>query len=262
MPLPRDKFANRPLAERMAKNPLEKFADPALSGERGREIEQLTNLLLVGEQGAVRRDLRLSQRQAHAFAPHYVAIILEAAAFARALTDDEYLDFVQRFEYMSEYYYKLHLDREARLARDVEKIGETAGDNPAAGDLAIEDEIEELKKILTRIPVRKDRALQFLAAIERDVENADRARWKPPKGKKDPFLHLRDLTAPLFIKQVWGDKIRKGRIFRELIAEYDKDLLQAYDVYVSARRSRGVDLGDAIGLTLVSTRKPRKNLSL
>jgi hypothetical protein len=139
------------------------------------------------------------------------------------------------------------------------RIEETAGDNSTVEGLPIEDELEDLKKILTRLPVRKERASHFIAAIEREVENAARATWKPPKGKKDLFLHLRDLTAPLFLKEVWGDKIKKGRIFRETIGEYDKDLLQAYDVYVSARRTRGVDLGDAQGLALVSARKPKKN---
>jgi hypothetical protein len=252
--LRRDKSTERrPFATKI---PRAELPDPALAKERAREIEQQTNMLLVYAV-SFRSELKLSQRQHFALRPTFVETILTAASLARALTDREYLDFMDKFDHTRDTYYRLHDEREARLTQ----IEGAAGDNSTVEDLPVEDELEELKKILTRLPIRKDRVSRFIAAIERDVENADRATWKPPKGKPDPFPDVRDLTAPLFIKSVWRDKIKNGRIFRETIGGHDKDLLQAYDVYVSARRTRGVDLGDAKGLTLVSARKPKKTPS-
>ena len=147
----------------------------------------------------------------------------------------------------------------AQLRDSMVRERRAAGDNLATEDLDLASKLKRLKVEITQLPIREETAAKVIAAIEQDLENAGRARWKLDTTKPDPFPHLRALSAPLFIKEVWKDKIHKGRILRDTIGAYDKDVLQAFDVYVSSRKTRRLDQGDAKGLTLVSSRKLRKD---
>lgn len=126
-----------------------------------------------------------------------------------------------------------------------------------AESAAYADEIANIKERLARLPVSQATVAKTVEAVEREIENLGRATWKPDPKKPDAFLHLRHLTAPQFLKEVWKDKIKNGRIPREAIKEYDPALLTALTTYISQRKSRNLDAGDAKGLVVVDLRKKR-----
>jgi hypothetical protein len=77
------------------------------------------------------------------------------------------------------------------------------------------DIAKQLKKIeaeITRLPVRNETIAKVIETLAQDIGNVGRATWTPNPKKQDPFPHLRHLTAPLFIKEVWKDWIENGRI--------------------------------------------------
>ena len=89
--------------------------------------------------------------------------------------------------------------------------------------------------------------------------NVDRPKWN--NRRKHP--ELEHLSAPEFLKTVWADVIGPdGTIETEIVRNDDVPLMNAVRDYLDNRRTRGLDLGRARGLNIVSIRqrKPRKPL--
>jgi hypothetical protein len=138
-----------------------------------------------------------------------------------------------------------------------------AGATPGAEHVDVATRLRKIRKELTELPVRPDTITNVISVLERDIENAGRPHWLTPREEQQPaFLGL---TAPLFLKAAWKDKIKNGKISRSLVLDYDEGLVKAFDVYVSQRRSRSQDAGDAKGVTMVADKRKntlRKTLSL
>jgi hypothetical protein len=127
------------------------------------------------------------------------------------------------------------------------------GHNHVAKLLELETQLARIKNEILRLPVRDTTLLKILDAIRQDVAiaqaNEGRAKWRSDNPRR--------LTAPAFIKAVWADKIdARGNILRKHIADYDQDLLDAFDAYASQRRRRSLDVGDASGLHLMKGPTP------
>ena len=85
-----------------------------------------------------------------------------------------------------------------------------------------------------------------------EIARVLRPKWV---GRLERGGELATLTAPLFLKHVHaGDIAQDGTVHNEIIRAIDPDLMQAVELYISKRRIRGQDLGDAEGLKFVLTR--------
>jgi hypothetical protein len=85
-----------------------------------------------------------------------------------------------------------------------------------------------------------------------EIARATRPKWR------DRLLRggeLATLTAPSFLKRVHAEEIgHDGTIHNEVIRAIDSELMQAVELYISKRRKRNRDLGDAEGLKFILTR--------
>jgi hypothetical protein len=82
---------------------------------------------------------------------------------------------------------------------------------------------------------------------------------KPQWVDKDKSDELKNLTAPQFLKRVHSDIIKKNKVYKADVRARDPDLMNAVEAYISQRKRRGADLGDATGLILIASR-PARNL--
>jgi hypothetical protein len=97
-------------------------------------------------------------------------------------------------------------------------------------------------------------------ATAAELERVARARAIVATGARRPkwdergkYAELKDLSAPKFLKQVYGDVIAPdGTVNKKLIRDMDAKLMASVEVYLSARKSRQQSDGDAAGLRLIA----------
>lgn len=98
----------------------------------------------------------------------------------------------------------------------------------------------------------------LIAKLRTEVARATRPKWN---GRLMRGGELAVLSAPLFLKRVHADDIAAdGTVHKEIIRAIDPDLMTAVEAYISQRKKRGADLGDAEGLAFVVSR-PGTNIS-
>ena len=95
------------------------------------------------------------------------------------------------------------------------------------------------------IPGSKRAALA--KAINRLVDMELLPKW----DDRDRYDHLRPLTAPQFLKMVHAGSIKNNVVIKQDIRDIDDSLMSAVEAYISNRRRRNLDLGDAKGLKFV-----------
>jgi hypothetical protein len=84
------------------------------------------------------------------------------------------------------------------------------------------------------------------------MARATRPKWR---GRLERGGELATLSAPLFLKKVHAAEIGPDNsVSTEIIRAIDPDLMKAVEVYLSQRRARNADFGDAEGLRLVLER--------
>lgn len=113
------------------------------------------------------------------------------------------------------------------------------------------DEILDLYLASVTVPTAKraEVAREIRKVIARSF---DRPKWL---GRQERGGKLAILTAPLFLKQVYFDQIGEdGTISKDVIRDLDADLMGAVETYISQRKRRGLDLGDAGGLVFTAER--------
>ena len=94
----------------------------------------------------------------------------------------------------------------------------------------------------------------LIAKLRLEVARATRPKWS---GRLERGGELATLSAPLFLKRVHADDIAAdGIIHKETIRAIDPDLMTAVEAYISQRKKRAADLGDAEGLVFVVSRPP------
>jgi hypothetical protein len=114
----------------------------------------------------------------------------------------------------------------------------------------------KLDALLASEGVARDARPALIAEMRRMVARvkSQHPRWL---GRKERGGELARLTAPLFLKRVYADKIAAdGTVHKDVIRALDSDLMDAVETYISTRARRGHDLGDASGLNFVVSRPP------
>lgn len=95
----------------------------------------------------------------------------------------------------------------------------------------------------------------LIAKFRIEIARTTRPKWK---GRLERGGQLATLSAPIFLKRVHAADIAPdGAVRTKVIRAIDPELLQAVVLYISQRKSRGQDLGDAKGLKFVLSR-PRR----
>jgi hypothetical protein len=95
----------------------------------------------------------------------------------------------------------------------------------------------------------------LIAKFSIEIARATRPKWD---GHLQLGGELATLSAPLFLKRVHAEDIGPdGTVRTEIIRAIDPKLMQAVVLYISHRRSRGKDLGDAAGLTFILSKPSR-----
>ena len=108
-----------------------------------------------------------------------------------------------------------------------------------------------------RVPEAEREAL--IAKFRIEVARATRPKWNDRRMRGG---ELATLTAPQFLKRVHAEDIASdGTVHNEIIRAIDPDLMQVVELYISKRRSRGQDLGDAEGLNFVLTRPSSRRVA-
>jgi hypothetical protein len=274
MKKPKSELGSKPPAGELSKISAVRSPDEASEQDRkGMDISELRSIAErhlqdFGEMRAAEEAHR--ERSRRATEERRLKLELKLGAIADILEEKESLPELLNYAFQAAIIWKPPHSRWlapaiARLTQDYYRlitVGGTAGDNLTVGELDVAAQLKKIKAEITKLPIPKEEAADCIAQIERAVENANRPTWNPDPRKPDPFPHLRHLSAPLFIKEVWKDKIEKGRIFKEVILGHDKEVLRAFKLYVAQRKFRGQDAGDAKGLTITETskRKPRRHL--
>lgn len=97
--------------------------------------------------------------------------------------------------------------------------------------------------------VPKSEWLTLTQKLKIEIARVTRPKWV---GRLERGGELATLSAPLFLKRVHADYINEdGTVENEIIRAIDPELMRAVEFYISKRRNRGVDLGDAEGLHFV-----------
>jgi hypothetical protein len=92
----------------------------------------------------------------------------------------------------------------------------------------------------------------LIAKFRIDIARITRPKWV---GRLERGGELATLSAPNFLKRVHAEDIAAdGTVHNEIIRAIDPDLMQVVELYISKRRSRAQDLGDAKGLKFILTR--------
>jgi hypothetical protein len=95
----------------------------------------------------------------------------------------------------------------------------------------------------------------LLAKFHVEIARATRPKWRERRVKGG---ELAIVSAPTFLKRVHSEEIGcDGSVRNDVIRAIDPDLMKAVELYISQRRGRGLDLGDAVGLNFVLSRPSR-----
>ena len=87
------------------------------------------------------------------------------------------------------------------------------------------------------------------AKAEIAAKGITRPKWAKRSGE------LRKLSAPKFMRTVYPDAFKNGKLIDEdLVRVSDWRLVQAVQQYVSKRKARNIDAGDAAGIDLTPNR--------
>jgi hypothetical protein len=91
------------------------------------------------------------------------------------------------------------------------------------------------------------------AELERVAKARASAARRPKWDERGKYAELKDLSAPQFLKRVYADVITPdGSIEKQMVRDIDPKLMASVEVYLSNRKSRQKDLGDADGLRLIA----------
>lgn len=85
---------------------------------------------------------------------------------------------------------------------------------------------------------------------------------RPKWHEREKYLELAKLSAPKFLTEVHAENIKNNTVVKRTIRGTDPDLMDAVETYISQRKARGQNLGDAKGLKFVSTRHPGSKTSI
>ncbi|MDH6258437.1 hypothetical protein [Bradyrhizobium sp. BR13661] len=112
---------------------------------------------------------------------------------------------------------------------------------------------DAIAAVLTSLGVPKSQHRETWAEMERIARaRADAAR-RPKWDERGKYAELKDLSAPQFLKRVYADAITSdGSIEKQMVRDIDPKLMASVEVYLSNRKSRQKDLGDAAGLRLIA----------
>lgn len=89
-----------------------------------------------------------------------------------------------------------------------------------------------------------------------EIARVMRPKWLDRSSHGDEFARL---TAPMFLKRVHFEEINDdGTVDVETIKAIDPELIRAVAGYISQRKHRGLDFGDANDLKFYSRPKPLK----
>jgi hypothetical protein len=110
-----------------------------------------------------------------------------------------------------------------------------------------------LATVLREWGVPKDQFQETAAEIERLVKARVAAAARPKWDERHKYDELRQLSSPAFLKRVYADVIAKdGSIEKQLIRDTDARLMASVETYMSNRKAREQDAGDAKGLRLIA----------
>jgi hypothetical protein len=89
--------------------------------------------------------------------------------------------------------------------------------------------------------------------IARMIEDRAKAAVQRPKwDERGKYADLKDLSSPMFLKQVYADVIAPdGTIEKRKVRKPDPKLMASVEGYISKREERRAPLGDAEGLRFV-----------
>jgi hypothetical protein len=156
---------------------------------------------------------------------------------------------------------KLGFSNDNNIAKDKESaklslpdtLGQTVGQVPRATS---SDEL--LDRYLAESGVPPGQRQPLILKIQYLIAPTVRHKWRDRKRFED----LRALSAPRFLKQVHSAEIGPdGTIHKDAIRSIDPALMEAVETYISQRRRRGSDLGDASDLVFVTSRPAHKKAS-
>jgi hypothetical protein len=92
-----------------------------------------------------------------------------------------------------------------------------------------------------------------------EISRVTRPLWV---GRLERGGLLATLSAPSFLKQVHSEEIAQdGSVQTKIIRAIDPALMRAVAVYISARRTRRLDLGDALGLRFILFRPSERGIT-
>jgi hypothetical protein len=138
------------------------------------------------------------------------------------------------------------------------KSKETSGKRLRVADWRLaEDLLSNLwDAVLDSEGVPKEERLSLVAKLRIEIARAVRPKWA---GRLERGGPLAPLSAPTFLKEVHkSDIAADGTVQKEIIRAVDPELMKAVEVYISRRKTRNLDLGDAAGLNFVLERPGSK----
>jgi tetratricopeptide (TPR) repeat protein len=96
-----------------------------------------------------------------------------------------------------------------------------------------------------------------LVAAELTKSGERKSKWRDEEKPEE----LKELSAPKFLAHVHASEITNNTVHKDVIRAFDPDLMDAVEGYISQRKRRGLDLGDAKGLIFISSRPARNTVS-
>jgi hypothetical protein len=98
----------------------------------------------------------------------------------------------------------------------------------------------------------------LIAKFQIEIARATRPKWE---GRLERGGKLATLSAPSFLKNVHAEDIAPdGTVRTEVIRAIDPKLMQAVVLYISQRRARDQNLGDAEGLNFILSKPSRARI--
>jgi hypothetical protein len=117
---------------------------------------------------------------------------------------------------------------------------------------------EELDSLLAKAEsIARDAQPEIAPEIHRlrMIRHGGPPKWDDEKLPEE----LKGLSAPNFLKQVYAGFVVDNKIAKSSVREFDQNLMDLVEGYISKRVRRGLDLGDAAGLTFVTKHRTEKH---
>ena len=171
----------------------------------------------------------------------------------RAIRDGHQHDldtYPDTFEWQREQHLEIIERIEVELAKRIAE-GHPETDRPTTKDG--ESLNKPLSALLTSWGIPESMHGEMAAELESIVKARASASRRPKWDERDKYAELKHLSAPQYLKRVYSDLIASdGAIEKQAIREIDPKLMASVEVYMSNRKKREQDAGDAAGLRLIA----------